>query len=228
MKKITVFLSDDHTVFREALRFLLESFDDIEVIGEADNGQTAVDETRRLRPDVVVMDIAMPVLNGLEAARCIAREVAATRVLILSTYSDNQHVQQAVEAGVSGYLAKETASGELLQAIRDVCKGNTFFSPPITKRLLEQSQNRDLQSKSPAAPTLTRRQTEVLQLVAEGYSNRRMASLLSLSVKTVEKHRQAVMDRLDIHQTANLTRYAVSSGLVESNCAPDGSRRARA
>jgi len=214
MKKITVFLSDDHNVFREALRFFLEA-SDIDVVGEAENGHKAVEETIRLQPDVVVMDIAMPLLNGLEAARRIARKVPNTKVLILSTYGDEHHLQQAVEAGAAGYLTKETASRDLLEAIREVCAGNVFFSPPIATRLLEQWQNRDAPPKSTTAPALTGRQTEVLQLVAEGHSNRRIAGLLSLSIKTVEKHRQAVMDKLNIHQTASLTRYAVSSGVVE-------------
>jgi DNA-binding NarL/FixJ family response regulator len=216
MKKITVFLSDDHTVFREGLRLLLEATEDIDVVGEAENGHRAVCETRRLQPDVVLMDIAMPVLNGVEAARRIAREVPAAKVLILSAYSDDQHVQQAVEAGAAGYVMKETASQDLLRAIREACKGNAFFSPPIAGRLLKRRQKRELRSNSTAVPALTSRQTEVLQLIAEGYSGKQIGRLLSLSIKTVEKHRQALMDELDIHEIATLTRYAVSSGVVES------------
>jgi len=215
MKKITVLLSDDHAIFREGLRLLLEATDDIDVVGEADNGATAVEEARRLQPDVVLMDTAMPLLNGVEAARRIAREVPATKVLFLSTYSDDQHVQQAVEAGATGYVMKETASKDLLRGVREASGGNAFFSPPIALRLLNQRQNRTLESPSKAAPALTQRQTEVLKLIAEGYPNKRMARLLALSVKTIEKHRQSLMDKLDIHEAATLTRYAVASGAVE-------------
>ena len=220
MKKITVFLCDDHTVLREGLRSLLESTHDIEVVGEAENGHRAVGETRRLQPDVVLMDVAMPLLNGMEATRRIGREVPATKVIILSSYNDDQIVQQAVEAGAAGYLMKETASQDLLRAIRGACKGDVFFSPPIATRLLKQWRERPLGSSSATAPALTSRQTEVLQLIAEGYSTKQIAGRLFLSVKTVEKHRQGLMSRLDIHEIATLTRYAVSSGVVESNISP--------
>jgi len=159
----------------------------------------------------------MPVLNGLEAARQIAKEAPTAKVLILSAYSDDQYIEHAIEAGAAGYLMKETVGDDLLRAIKEVAKGNSFFSPPIAKRLLKQRQNSHLQSRSTATPALTNRQAEVLQLVAEGYSTRRIAGLLSLSTKTVEKHRQAVLDRLDIHDIATLTRYAVSCGVVRSS-----------
>jgi DNA-binding NarL/FixJ family response regulator len=220
MKRITVLLSDDHAVLREGLRLLLEATGDIDVIGEAENGYRAVGETRRLEPDVVLMDIAMPLLNGVEAARRIVREVPATKVLILSTYSDHQHVRQAVEAGAAGYLMKQTASKDLLRAIRETCKGNAFFSPAIARRSFKQWRNRDPQCKTAAAPALTWRQTEVLQLIAEGYSNKQMAALLCVSIKTVEKHRQALMVKLDIHEVATLTRYAISTGVVECHRTP--------
>jgi DNA-binding NarL/FixJ family response regulator len=174
-----------------------------------------VEEARRLQPDVVLMDTAMPLLNGVEAAQRIAREVPATKVLFLSTYSDDHHVRQAVEAGAAGYVMKETASKDLLRAVREVSGGNAFFSPPIAVRLLKRPQNRALKSEATAGPALTQRQTEVLKMIAEGYPNKRMARLLALSVKTIEKHRQSLMDKLDIHETATLTRYAVASGAVE-------------
>jgi DNA-binding NarL/FixJ family response regulator len=216
MKRTTVLIADDHTIFREGLRMLLEAADDIQVVGEAENGQQAVAETKKLEPAVVLMDIAMSLLNGVEATRRIVKEAPATKVLILSSYSDEQHVQQAVEAGAAGYLMKETASKELLRAIREVCKGNSFFSPPIARRLLKQWRNRDLQIKSVVSPALTTRQIEVVQLIAEGYSSKQIAGLLAVSIKTVEKHRQALMDKLDIHEIATLTRYAISCGVVES------------
>jgi len=215
MKKITVFLSDDHAVFREGLRLLLEATDDIEVVGEAENGHRTVAETKRLRPDVVLMDIAMPALNGIEAARRIAREVPDTRVLILSSYSGDEYVQQAMAAGAAGYLMKETAAKDLLRAVREAGKGKAFFSPPIVARLLQKLRNGTPQSMG--RPALTSRQTEVVQLIAEGHSSKEMARLLAVSIKTIEKHRQTVMNKLDIHEIATLTRYAVSTGIVESN-----------
>ena len=215
MKRITVVISDDHTVFREGLRLLLNAADDIEVVGEAENGHRAVGETKRLRPNLVIMDIAMPLLNGVEAARKIALEVPATKVLILSSYSDDQCIQKSIAAGVAGYLMKETAARDLLQGVREVCSGNAFFSPPIAKRLLKQWTTRDLPPHSIAPPALTSRQTEVVQLIAEGFSSKQMADLLTVSIKTIEKHRQAAMNKLDIHDVATLTRYAISSGAVE-------------
>ena len=215
MKKITVLISDDHTVFREGLRLLLNATDDIEVVGEAENGHRAVGETKRLRPNLVIMDIAMPPLNGVDAARKIALEVPGTRVLILSSYSDDQCIQKSIAAGVAGYLIKETAAKDLLRAIREVCSGNAFFSPPIAKRLLKQCTNNDPQSNSMPAWALSPRQMEVVQLIAEGFSSKQMAELLTVSVKTIEKHRQAAMNKLDIHEVATLTRYAISNGVVE-------------
>jgi len=216
MKKINVFISDDHTIFREGLRVLLEASEDINVVGEAENGHRAVGETKRLQPDVVVMDFDMPLLNGVEATRRIAKEVPAAKVLMLSCYSDDHHVQQAVEAGVAGYLTKASAANDLLEAIREAFKGNSFFSPLIARRLANQWRNHNLQSRSKAAPALTSRQTEVLQFIAGGCSNKQMARALLLSIKTVEKHRQLLMDKLDIHEIAGLTRYAIAEGIIES------------
>ena len=223
MKKITVLLSDDHAIVREGLRLLLEKADDIQVVGEAADGHQSVRETKRLQPDVVVLDLSMPLLNGLEAARQIAREVPSSRVLILSAYTDDAYVEHAMKAGAAGYLMKETAGNDLLRAIREVAKGNAFFSPAVARRMLKQWQEKfpngnPVKSK---APKLTSRQTEVLQLIAEGHATKQIAGLLSLSIKTVEKHRQDLMNTLNIHNIASLTRYAVSSGVVESNRMPD-------
>jgi DNA-binding NarL/FixJ family response regulator len=225
MKKITVLLSDDHTIVREGLRLLLEKELDIQVVGEAANGHQSVREAKRLKPDVVVQDLAMPLLNGLEAARQIKKEVPSAKVLILSAYSDDAYIEHAVEAGAAGYLMKETIGHDLLRAIREIAKGNAFFSPPIAKRLLKPWQEK-FPNGSPVgkkATTLTGRQKEILQLIAEGFATKQIADMLSLSIKTVEKHRQDLMNTLNIHNIASLTRYAVSSGVVESNRMPNWS-----
>lgn len=225
MKKITVLLCDDHTVVRAGLRLLLEAAEDIEVVGEVEDGHRAVRETKRLLPDVVLLDLSMPLLNGVEAARQIAKEVPSAKVLILSAHSDDQYVQHATEAGAVGYLMKETAANDLLQAVREVARGNAFFSPPVARRLLKQSQEMFLNGGpvKTKATVLTSRQMEILQLIAEGHANKQIAGLLSLSIKTVEKHRQELMNRLNLHNAATLTRYAVSIGVVESNRAVNDS-----
>lgn len=221
MKKISVLVVDDHAIVREGLRLILQIFAEVEVVGEAADGQEALRETRRTRPDVVLMDLSMPVLNGVEAIRSITKARPTTTVIVLSTYSDVEHVEQALEAGAAGYLTKETASADLLAAIRETRKGNSFFSPAIAMRLLKRCRSRHFGAKGAAARPLTDRQKHVLQLIAAGHSSKVIATMLLVTVKTVEKHRQAVMTKLDIHNIANLTRYAVSSGVVEWNKAPN-------
>lgn len=218
MLKIRILLADDHIVVRQGLRALLTTEADIEIVGEANNGRQAVQQVRELHPDVVVMDIAMPVLNGLEATRQILRTAPSTKVLILSSYSDDDFVQQLTDAGVAGYLVKQTAGNELTKAIREAAKGNAFFSPAISKRLRDQCRE-ILTSPQPARkPTyLTSREAEVLQLIAEGRANKQIAAELCISIKTVEKHRQQVMNKLGIHDVAGLTRHAIAKGIIESN-----------
>ncbi len=219
MEKITVLLADDHTVVRQGLRALLEAEPDISIVGEADTGRQALRMCLKLQPHVVVMDVAMPLLNGLEAMRQIIKEVPATRVLILSSYGDDEYVHQVTEAGAAGYLLKQTAATDLIRGIREARQGNAFFSPAISKRLLENCREAFLKG----APTgtrfdrLTSRESEVLQLVAEGKVNKQIAAELCISIKTVEKHRQEVMNKLNIHDVAGLTRYAISKGIIESS-----------
>ncbi len=219
MHKIKVLLVDDHTVVRQGLRALLAAEQDIEVAGEAENGRQAVQLARDLSPDVVVMDIAMPVLNGLEATRQILRAAPGTKVLVLSSYSDDDFVQQLTEAGVSGYLVKHTAGNELLKAIREVSRGNAFFSPAIAKRLRDHCREISGQGQTgkKRSPALTTREAEVLQLIAEGRANKQIAAELCISIKTVEKHRQQVMNKLGIHDVAGLTRHAIAKGIIESS-----------
>jgi DNA-binding NarL/FixJ family response regulator len=219
MQKIRVLLAEDHVVVRQGLRALLAAEADIEIVGEADNGRQAVQLTKKLLPDVAVIDIAMPSLNGLEATRQITRQVPSTKVLILSSYSDDEYVQQVTEAGAVGYLVKQTAANDLLRAIREAHQGNAFFSPIIARRLREQSHTAFVsgQSGRRRRDCLTTRETEVLQLIAEGKANKQIAAELCISIKTVEKHRQQVMNKLGIHDVAGLTRHAIAKGMVEAN-----------
>jgi DNA-binding NarL/FixJ family response regulator len=220
MNKINVLLAEDHVIVREGLLALLNSEKDIKVVGEAENGHQAVELTRKLCPDVVVMDIAMPLLNGLEATRQILRANPATKVLILSAHSDDAYVEHVMELGASGYLVKQTAAHVLPEAVREVAKGGTFFSPAISKRLREQKTMalaRGGPGKKCKPVHLTSREMEVLQLIAEGKANKQTADVLHISIKTVEKHRQTLMEKLNIHDTASLTRYAIAAGVIESS-----------
>lgn len=218
MEKIKVLLADDHTVVRQGLRALLEAEQDITIVGEAETGRQALRLALKLLPDVVVIDVAMPLLNGLEATRQIMKEVPAIRVLVLSSYSDDEYVRQVTESGAAGYLLKQTAAQDLIRAIREARSGNAYFSPAISKRLLENYREAFLKGSPVGARTdrLTSRESEVLQLVAEGKVNKQIAGELCISVKTVEKHRQQVMNKLNIHDIAGLTRYAISKGIIES------------
>lgn len=219
MEKIKVLLADDHTVVRQGLRALLEVEPDITVVGEAGTGRQALRLTLELLPDVVLMDVAMPLLNGLEATRQIIKEVPATKVLILSSYSDDEYVHQMTEAGAAGYLIKQTAATDLIRAVRECKSGNAFFSPAISQRLLEQCREASIRGVPAGTRTgrLTSREAEVLQMVAEGKVNKQIAAELCLSVKTVDKHRQELMKKLNIHDVAGLTRYAISKGIIESS-----------
>ena len=219
MEKIRVILADDHTVVRQGLRALLASEGDIEVVGEAENGRQAIQLVKKLLPDVAVMDIAMPVLNGLEATRQITRAAPATKVLVLSSYSDDDYVQQLTQAGAAGYLVKQTAANELLKAIREAHRGNAYFSPAIAKRLRDQCREAFVSGEPGRRRPdyLTTREAEVLQLIAEGQANKQIAAELCISIKTVEKHRQQVMNKLNIHDVAGLTRHAISKGIIETN-----------
>ena len=215
MTKITVLLADDHEVVRQGLRALLSAQPDMEVVGEAENGREAVTLAAKTSPDIVVMDIAMPVLNGLAATREILHRLPDTKVVVLSSYDDKDCVAELIEAGASSYLTKRSAAGELADAIRAVRRGKTYFGPEIQKQI----QERERAALTPGGAVrrrtgLTKREAEVLQLIAEGFPNKGIAAQLGISVKTVEKHRQSVMNKLNIHETAGLTRFAVSKNIV--------------
>lgn len=218
MNQITVLLAEDHMVVREGLRQMLEMEEDLQVVGEAQEGRQAVALAKQLRPAVVLMDIGMPVLNGLEATRQVLKARPATKVLILSAHDDDAYVKNALESGAAGYLLKQTSAHDVCRAIHEVHTGKTFFSPSISRcldRLNSPSPDR-ARLRNKKILHLTSRELEVLQLVAEGKANKRTAAELAISIKTVEKHRANVMEKLEIHTTAGLTRYAITAGTPES------------
>ena len=216
---ITVMLAEDHLIVREGLRVLLQTESDIKVIGEAATGDEAVTMAATLHPNVIVMDIAMPRLNGLEATRQILAADPGARILILSAHSDDAYVERVAELGAAGYLIKQTSSHFLTEAIRAVHEGKTFDSPAVSGRYAKQHrQSLDRKGDSKVKNiTLSPREMEVLQQIAEGGANKQIAADLGISVKTVEKHRDHLMQKLDIHDTAGLTRYAIAAGIIESS-----------
>ena len=218
-KLTTVLLAEDHAIVRQGLCALLKADGHFTLAGEAKNGREAVEMALKLRPDVILMDIAMPILNGLEATRQILAANPAAKVIALSAHSDDEYVDRMIAVGAVGFLEKQTSADILTKSIHEVAKGLTFFSQAITKRLNEKKnkpRDRDGLLKANGS-RLTSRETEVLQLVAEGSANKQVASALGISIKTVEKHRQHLMDKLNIHDTAGLTRYAIANGVIESN-----------
>jgi len=219
MKRITVLLAEDHAIVREGLRSLLALDKEIEVVGEAATGRQAVELARKLDPAVVVMDIAMPLLNGFEATRQILLAAPGAKVLVLSAHSDDEYVAHMAAVGASGYLVKQNSGQMLAHAIKEIVAGRPYFSPSIAKRLGDaerRSRECGALRKEPRR-ALTAREAEVLQLVAEGAANKQVAAELGISTKTVEKHRQQLMDKLNIHDTAGLTRHAIATGVIENS-----------
>ena len=219
MKKTTVLLVDDHVIVREGIHGLLALETDIEIVGEAMDGRQAVGMVMDLRPEVILMDIAMPGLNGLEATRQILKVLPETKIIMLTAHSDDAYVQSALDSGAAGFLLKQCTSGDASRAIRGVKRGKTHFSPSIAGRLKRLRAQATMANQSLAKVTvpLTTREMEVLQLIAEGKANKQTADDLHISIKTVEKHRGSLMNKLDIHDTAGLTRYAISAGVIESS-----------
>lgn len=208
---IRIVLADDHVLVRQSLKSLLER-EGFKVVGEASDGQETVHQVETLQPDIAVMDISMPILNGLNAAREINRSSPKTKNILLTQHDEGQYVSEAMEAGVKGYVLKSQVANDLLLAIRQVSRGQVYLSPGVSRGVMEAYHSKPEKSKSP----LTLRERQVLQLIAEGKSTKDAASLLGISVKTAESHRTRLMHKLDIHETASLVRYAVRRGIVEA------------
>lgn len=216
LERVKVLIVDDHAIVREGLKAVLQIDPRLEVVGEAANGKVAIQLARALRPDVVLMDLMMPVMGGIEAARQIAAQCPASKLLVLSSFPEKDLVERALAAGVTGYLLKHSASSDVLKAIHQVHKGAAFFSASIARMLSDGGKGgaKTLQSHT----QLTPRQTEVLRLIADGNCNKEIATNMGISIKTVEKHRQELMARLNIHTIAGLTRYALAKSMVPSDC----------
>lgn len=213
MKKIKIILVDDHELVRAGISSLLEKMDGVDVIGEAGNGRDALKLIKQMMPDIVLMDIAMAQMNGIEATRRIKKLCKDTRVIILSMYSNEEYVLQALQAGASGYLLKDAATLELELAVKAVSRNEIYLSPGVSRHVVESYKKR-VSTEGHFVGQLTQRQREILQLIAEGRTTKEIASILSVAVKTVDAHRTQMMNRLDIHDIAGLVRYAIRVGLI--------------
>ncbi len=211
---IRILLADDHKITRQGLRSLLDENDDMEVLAEAENGRDAIELARKLNPDVIIMDVSMPDLNGVEASRQIIQDNPDIKVIALSMHSDTLFVSEMLKSGASGYLLKDCAFQELEQAIRTVTDGKAYLSPSISGVVVEDYLHRLSKADMSTSEVLTDREREVLQLIAEGQSTKQVALKLHISAKTVETHRRQIMNKLDMHTVAELTKYAIRKGLT--------------
>lgn len=214
-ERIRILLADDHTLLRNGIRALLKDQPDMVVVGEAEDGREAVQMVDKLSPNVVLMDISMPSLNGLEATRQIKREHPEVNVLVLTMYDQEEYFRQVLEVGASGYIIKRAAVSELVAAIRAVYKGEAVLSPSITRLLLEDYMRKEVSHSISETDTLTPREREVLQLIAEGKTSREIAEILNLSIKTVQSHRTSLMQKLDLHDRGDLIKYAIQKKIIE-------------
>jgi len=210
---LRIVLADDHHLVRKGIRALLEALPDVEVVAETGDGREALELIEQKRPDVAVLDITMPGLNGLEVAARVSKEVPHTKVLLLSMHAGEEYVSQALRTGIAGYLLKDAADDELSMALKAVARGDVYLSPQISKQLVERL-SREADAEPDPLAALTSRQREILQLVAEGHSSKQIASMLNLSVKTVEAHRSQIMERLGVRDVTGLVRFAIRAGLI--------------
>ena len=215
MARIRILLADDHTIVRQGLRKMLEEQPEWEVVAEAGDGREAVRLAEQHKPDVAIVDVAMPLLNGIEATRQITKRATGTRVLVLSMHADDAYVIQILQAGATGYLLKDSADVDLIQAVTAVARGKSFFSPAIARVMLD-DYVRQLAEKgvTDRYETLSEREREIFQLIAEGKANKEIAALLSISPSTVETHRARIMEKLDLHSAAEIVLYAVRRGVI--------------
>ena len=214
MGKIRLLIVDDHTLFRQTLRSYLTTIENIEVVGEAGDGMDAINKTMELKPDIVLMDIAMPNLNGIQATREIRNRSPATKILVLTMYETGQHVREILRAGASGYILKKSPAQELVSAIQAVIQDETFLCPSVAKQVLSRYLNQAEQIKEDSYDELTERELELVSLIAEGKKNKEIAQLLNISIHTVQSHRLNLMKKLDIHDSGQLVRYAIRRGLI--------------
>jgi DNA-binding NarL/FixJ family response regulator len=215
MSRLRILLADDHTIVRQGLRKMLEERPDWEVVAEAGDGREAVRQAELHKPDVAILDVAMPLLNGIEATRQIVKKSPATRVLVLSMHADDAYVIQILQAGATGYLLKDSADVDLIQAVTAVSRGTSFFSPAIARLMLD-DYVRQLADKgvTDRYESLSEREREIFQLIAEGKANKEIAAILSISPSTVETHRARIMEKLDLHSAAEIVLYAVRKGVI--------------
>jgi len=218
-RKIRVLLTDDHTILRQGIRVLLEAQDDIEVVGEANNGRESIEQARELHPDVILMDISMPELNGLDATRIIKQSFPEIQVVILTMHETEEYLVRILQTGATGYVLKQAADHELIEAVRIASRGDTYLYPRMARLLvtdyLRRVDSNKLDAHDAAFESLTGREREILRHIAEGRSNKELAEILTLSIKTVENHRYSLMNKLNAHDRGELVRYAIRVGLIE-------------
>ncbi len=215
MSKIRILIADDHSIVREGVRMILDSEDDFEVVGEASTGREALEEARRLRPDVVVMDISMPDMTGIEATRKISGELPAVQVMGLTMHEDEGYVFELLKAGAAGYVLKRAAAEDLVAAVRAAHQGEAFLYPSVAKVVIQDFLHRATAQDQATLDGLTDREREVLTLIAEGLTNQEIAGRLFISIKTVQTHRAHIMEKLNLHDRTELVRYAIRKGLIE-------------